>query len=154
MDSIDLKVLNQLMVNGRVTWSELASQVNLSSPAVSERVNRLVSQGVIKKIGAVIDGEKVGIECIAFVLVSLDHSDARIPFLERIHLLEEVQECHHIAGEDDYLLKVRCRNTKDLDRIISYEIKNVNGVVRTRTTIVLDTMKETVNIPLSEDWFK
>ncbi|MDP4103581.1 MAG: Lrp/AsnC ligand binding domain-containing protein [Bacillota bacterium] len=61
-----------------------------------------------------------------------------------------MQECHHIAGEDDYLLKILCRNTKDLDRVISYEIKSLAGVLRTKTTIVMDTTKETFRIPLQK----
>jgi Lrp/AsnC family transcriptional regulator, leucine-responsive regulatory protein len=64
-----------------------------------------------------------------------------------------VQECHHIAGEDDYLLKIRCRNTKDLDRVISLNIKSLRGVIRTKTTIVMDTTKETFQLPLQQDKF-
>jgi len=62
--------------------------------------------------------------------------------------LPEVQECHHIAGEDDYLLKVRCASARDLERIVSEEIKGVDGIARTRTTIVLSTSKETPVLPL------
>jgi len=153
MDAFDYKIIKLLMANGRMTWADLASQVGLSAPAVAERVNRLQANGVITGICALIDGERVGAECTAFVAVTLEKPQFREAFLEQVNALEEVQECHHIAGDDDYLLKIRCRNTKDLDRVISYGIKGLHGVLRTRTTIVMDTLKETVQIPLQEDAF-
>ncbi|WKB37022.1 Lrp/AsnC ligand binding domain-containing protein [Terrilactibacillus sp. S3-3] len=67
--------------------------------------------------------------------------------------LDDIQECHHVAGDYDYLLKVRCRYTKDLDRVISFELKSLPGVVRTRTTIVMDTYKETQKLPLVPEQF-
>ena len=62
--------------------------------------------------------------------------------------MREVQECHHVAGEDDYMLKVRCRGTRDLERVVSDEIKSLPGVTRTRTTIVMSTHKETSMPPM------
>lgn len=153
LDSYDYKIIQSIMNNGRITWAELASHIGLSSPAVADRVNRLINKGVINEIGAKIDGEHVGTECTAFVSVSLEKPKYREEFLLLISKLAEVQECHHIAGDDDYLLKIRCRNTKDLDRVISYEIKNLQGVLRTKTTIVMNTMKETFKIPLQKDKF-
>jgi Lrp/AsnC family leucine-responsive transcriptional regulator len=55
----------------------------------------------------------------------------------------EVQECHHVAGEDDYLLKVRCPTMSDLERLVSEGLKGLSGVARTRTSVVLSTQKET-----------
>ncbi|WP_312097229.1 Lrp/AsnC family transcriptional regulator [Niallia sp.] len=153
MDSFDYKIIKAIMTNGRVTWAELASQIGLSAPAIADRVNRLFNNKVIKELGAMVNGESVGTECTAFVTVSLERPRYRKEFLQLVTDLEEVQECHHIAGEDDYLLKIRCRNTKDLDRVISYEIKSLAGVLRTRTTIVMDTTKETFQIPLQKDKF-
>lgn len=131
----------------------MAAEIGLSAPATAERVNRLVEQGVIKSYGVLVDAEKVGSELTAFVAVSLERPENRAPFLELINQLVEVQECHHIAGEDDYLLKIRSKNTKDLDRVISHEIKGLKGVVRTKTTIVMDTTKETFRIPLQNHKF-
>ncbi|MBM7541027.1 Lrp/AsnC family transcriptional regulator [Amphibacillus cookii] len=153
MDSFDYKIIKVLMTNGRVTWSELASQIGLSAPAIADRVNRLVKSDVIRGISARVNSSAAGIETTAFVTVSLERPAFRAPFLQLISNLDEVQECHHIAGEDDYLLKIRCRNTRDLDRVISYEIKSVEGVTKTKTTIVMDTAKETSLIPLQKDKF-
>ncbi|AZB41586.1 Lrp/AsnC family transcriptional regulator [Bacillus sp. FJAT-42376] len=151
MDSYDIKIIKLLMDNSRIKWADLAAQIGLSAPSAAERVSRLQEQGVIKKFGAVIDPDSAGCELTAFVAVSLARPEHRTPFLELMNQLTEVQECHHIAGEDDYLLKIRCRNTKDLDRVISHEIKSLQGIVRTRTTIVMDTAKETAMLPIHGD---
>ncbi|MFI8685028.1 Lrp/AsnC family transcriptional regulator [Rossellomorea sp. NPDC077527] len=151
MDSYDNKIIDAIMKDSRIKWSDLAITIGLSAPATADRVNRLVEQGVIKHFGAIIDPASVGAELTAFVAVSLERPEHREPFLKLIHELDEVQECHHIAGDDDYLLKIRSRNTKDLDRIISHEIKSLQGIIRTKTTIVMDSHKESSVLPLPSD---
>ncbi len=146
-----MKAIAKLMLNGRATWAELAGALGLSGPATADRVHRLEERGIIKGYAALIEPEAVGCGLTAFVAVTLLHPEHRAPFLERINDLAEIQECHHIAGDDDYLLKVRCRGTRDLDRIISNHLKRLAGVIRTRTTIVLDTCKETPTLPILTD---
>lgn len=153
MDSFDMKIIQILMENARVTWADLAAEVGLSAPATADRVHRLEEQEVIKGYGAIIDPEYAGNECTAFVAVTLERPEHRPSFLQRVQELKEIQECHHIAGDDDYLLKARCRNTKDLDRVISTELKGLPGVIRTKTTIVMDTSKETCQVPLQANRF-
>lgn len=148
MDHLDVKIIGSLMEDARMTWAELASKVGLSAPAAADRVNRLVKKGLIKKFGILMDPERAGLYCTAFIAVSLENPAHREQFLEKVIGLSVVQECHHVAGDYDYLLKVRCRNTKALDHIVSFELKSMPGIVRTRTTIVLDTLKETEEIPL------
>ncbi|MCL1632698.1 Lrp/AsnC family transcriptional regulator [Sporolactobacillus sp. CPB3-1] len=152
MDKLDLKMLQILMKYGRATWSDLASEVDMSSPAVAERVRRLEEKGVIKAYEALINPELVGNTCTAFVAVTLEQTRQRAHFLNLIQSMGEVQECHHIAGDYDYLLKVRARDTKDLDRVISSELKKLPGV-KTRTTIVMNSLKETAQIPIHADRF-
>jgi DNA-binding Lrp family transcriptional regulator len=72
-------------------------------------------------------------------------------FLRAIAKMEQVAECHHVAGDDDYLLKVRCRGTQDLDHLLASELKDKLGVARTRTTIVLSTAKESVLVPIGPE---
>ena len=95
-----------------------------------------------------LDPLSVGYGLLAFVAVTMERPEHRAGFLAKVHALPEVQECHHIAGEDDYLLKVRCRDTADLERVISEELKGVPGVARTRTTISLKAVKETLVVPV------
>ncbi|KAA8999783.1 Lrp/AsnC family transcriptional regulator [Paenibacillus spiritus] len=148
MDATDLRILQILMKQGRMTWSELAAGLGLSPPAAAERVRRLEEQGVIRGYCAQIDPDRAGCPLAALIAVSLERPEHRQSFLDYVRETAEIQECHHTAGDDDYLLKVRCRDTRDLERIISEEIKSLPGIIRTRTTIILGTVKETPNIPL------
>jgi len=149
-DNYDLKILRQLMEQARTTWAELGAILGLSSPAAAERVRKLEERGVIKGYIAQVDPESIGYGLAAFIAVYLDRPKHRSGFLQTIQVMPEVQECHHIAGDEDYILKVRCRNTRDLERIVSDEIKAIDGVVKTRTTIILATMKETLVLPVPE----
>ena len=153
MDNLDYKILKLVMENSRIAWSDIAAQVGLSAPAVTERYNRLVQQGVIEEVTLKVNAELVGNECMAFVAVTLEKPIYREAFLQKIEALEEVQECHHIAGDADYFVKICCRNTKDLDRIISYELKGIDGILNTKTTIVMNTLKETMQTKLQHHVF-
>ena len=151
MDALDYKIIELLMTNGRVTWAELAANLGMSGPAIADRVRRLEEQGVIKGYTAILNPESVGYEMTAFISISIDRLEHRELFLSRVPEIPEVQECHHVAGEYDYLLKVRCQGTKDLDRIISQELRRLPGVFKTQTTIVLNTYKDIQKIPLSTE---
>ncbi len=148
---LDSKVLRLLMRQGRVTWTDLADHLGLSAPAAADRVHRLEQRGVIRGYAALVDPAAAGYPLTAFVAVLLDRPDRRAAFLKRIAALAEIAECHHVAGDDDYLLKVRCRSTADLDRFLVESLKTTPGVLRTRTTIVLSTAKESVAVPIAED---
>jgi Lrp/AsnC family transcriptional regulator, leucine-responsive regulatory protein len=151
MDSMDTKVAARLQIAGRESWTRLGELLGVTGPAAAERVRRLEERGVIRGYAAVLDPDAVGARLTAFVAVTLEHPRYRGAFLERVETLAEVQECHHVAGDDDYLLKVRCSGTAHLDRVLSEELKGVPGVLRTRTTIVLGTVKETTVLPLPSD---
>jgi Lrp/AsnC family leucine-responsive transcriptional regulator len=151
MDASDSKVIRLLQANGRESWARLGEELGMTGPAAAERVKRLEEKGVIRGYSALVDAESVGATLTAFVAVTLERPEHRKPFLKRVGKLAEVQECHHVAGDDDYLLKVRSRGPRDLDRVISEELRSVAGVFRTRTTIVLSTAKETPILPLSNE---
>ena len=149
LNTIDSKIIARLMSHARTTWADLGALLDLSAPAAAERVRRLEEKGIIKGYCAAIDPEAVGIGMAALISVSLSTSEARAHFLSYIQNLPEVLECHHVAGDEDYILKVRCRGTRDLERLISHDLKSLSGVSRTRTTIILSTIKETSILPLS-----
>jgi Lrp/AsnC family leucine-responsive transcriptional regulator len=143
LDELDLKILQTLTQSGRVTWADLAQSCGVSSPAIADRVRRLEKRGVIQGYTVQLAPQSLGYDLTAFVSVSLDRPEHRPSFLHYIQTHPAIQECHHIAGDGDYLLKVRCPKTVDLERILSDEIKGLPGVVKTQTTIVLSTVKET-----------
>jgi len=148
MDSLDRKALAFLMKNGRASWADLGQHLGLSAPSAADRVHKLEQSGVILGYAPLLDSELLGYPLVAFVSVTLGSQRNRSAFLRAIEKLEEISECHHVAGDGDYLLKVRCRGTKDLDRLLARELKDRIGVARTRTIIVLSTAKEAVRVPL------
>lgn len=151
LDDIDIKLLTIVMEQGRVTWSEVAERLGLSSPTVAERVRKLEEKRVIKSYAALIDGDALGFTITAFISVTLEKPDYRESFLQLVNTELAIQECHHIAGDDDYLLKVKCRGLRDLEHLVSNKIKGLTGILRTRTTIVLFPIKEAVTFALNED---
>lgn len=148
MDTNDIKTLGLLQEDGRASWTRLGEFLGVTGPAAAERVRRLEQRGVIRGFTALIDPESVGLALTAFIAVSLEKPTHRAAFLERVQALPEIQECHHCTGDDDYLLKVRCRGVSDLDRVINTELKAVRGVLRTRTTIVMRTSKDSPALAL------
>lgn len=148
MNDTDLKIVQRLMTQARTTWADLGALLGLSAPAAADRVRKLEELGVIKGYTALIEPEAVGYGLAAFIAVTLDCSGQRPEFLQQVHGVPEIQECHHIAGAEDYILKVRCTSTRDLERLITEEIKSLPGV-KTRTTVILSTIKETPVLPVS-----
>jgi Lrp/AsnC family leucine-responsive transcriptional regulator len=149
MDSIDKKILTRLMRDGRASWAALGQATGLSPAAAAQRVHRLEREGVIRGFAALVDADAVGADLLAFVAVRFAEPTSRTRFLKRVRSLPWIQECHHVTGESDYLLKVRCAGTKALERLISVELKDRCKVTETRTSIVLTSAKETVELGLA-----
>ncbi|MBI2681381.1 MAG: Lrp/AsnC family transcriptional regulator [Candidatus Solibacter usitatus] len=149
LSTIDSKAMTLLMRRGRASWAELAKHLRLSPPAAAERVRKLEERGVIRGYAALVSAEALGYPLTAFVAVTLERPQHRRGFLRRVAGMKEIAECHHVAGEYDYLLKVRTRSPQDLDRVLSEKLKAVAGVARTVTTIVLSTQKESVEVPIA-----
>jgi Lrp/AsnC family leucine-responsive transcriptional regulator len=145
---MDHEIIRRLQANAREPWASLGLALGVTGPAIAERVRKLEERGAIRGYAAVLDPHSLGLDLLAFVAVTLDRPEHRAGFLEKVESLPEVQECHHIAGDYDYLLKIRCRGTADLDRLVSDELKSFAGIVRTRTTIVLKSLKETSALPI------
>ena len=149
MDSIDTKALLHLMAHARTTWAELGTLLGLSAPAAADRVRKLEELGVIKGYAALVNPEESGCSLGALISVTLERQEYRAQFLGMVQDLPEIMECHHVAGEEDYFLKVRCRGPRDLEDLISSRLKSLPGV-KTKTTVVLSTFKETPVLPLAE----
>lgn len=148
MDSIDRTILETLMRDGRATWAAVGEATGLSPAALAQRVRRLEREGVITGYAARVDADAVGAGLLAFVLVRFSDPARRERFLTRVRSLPWVQECHHVTGEMDYLLKVRCSGTRELEHIITDELKDKCKVTESRTSIVLASAKETTEVPL------
>jgi Lrp/AsnC family leucine-responsive transcriptional regulator len=141
LDQIDLKILSILQNNGRCHLAEIAKEVDLSSPAVMERVRKLETSGIIKGYQAVLDPKKVGKDVTAFVGVSVAHQKYIDGFAAFMMHQRDVLECHHVTGEESFILKVKTTNTESLEKILG-EIRSLEGVTGTVTKVVLSSVKE------------
>lgn len=141
MDSIDIKILNCLHENARMSSSMIGERINLSVSAVIERIKKLEQSGIIKGYPVILNSEAIGKETAAFVFVSLEHPRYNDLFVELIHKNSEITECHMITGDFDFIVKVMTHSTKSLERIL-VGIKRIKGVSLTRTLVVLRSVKE------------
>lgn len=145
MDKIDYKILQCLEENSRSTAKDISNEVNLSIPAVSERIRKLECSGTIEKYTLKINRKQLGYTLLAFVYVNIDYEKNIQAARKSIIAMPEVLECHHMAGEYDYLLKVLLKDTEELEYFISLKLKKIKGVLKTNTLISLLTTKEVFN---------
>ena len=147
MDDVDHLILRLLARHGRMTWAELAQRIGLSAPAAAERVKRLEERGVIRGFAALLDRDALGAGLTAFIGVDLRDTSQRAAFLEAVAATPAILECHHVTGDHDYLLKVACRDPRELDGLINDVLKRGPAVARTRTVVVLASPKEALFTP-------
>jgi len=141
IDETDRQILKILQQNARTSNAEIARQIDMAPSAVLERIRRLEAKGVIQGYEARINPEALGLGLLAFVFVrSIEFENER----ELLAQIPEVQEVHHIAGEDCFLLKVRTPDAKTLGRLLRQRF----GAHSTRTTVVLETVRESAQLPL------
>lgn len=146
INEVDKKILNIIQKDARVTNAEIARQIGLAPSAVLERVKKLEERGVIRGYATEIDAGQIGFGLTAFVAVRTHECCSETDkFLAEI---PEVLEVHDVAGEDSYLLKVRVKDTEGLSRLLRERLKNVPNVASTKTTVVLQTIKETTALPI------
>lgn len=142
LDDIDLKILDLLLADGRMSHTAIGKETDLSGPSVYARVQRLEREGIIRGYTALLAPEKVGRRLAAFVRVRTQtpgHNEEA--FESFIQQEEQIVECHDIDGEDCYILKVRTASTQSLQKLLT-TIRNFPGITRTVTTIALETLKE------------
>ena len=129
--------------------ADIAEQVDLSAPAVMERVKKLEANGVIKGYTALLDGRTVGKDITAFIGVSIGNQRDIDRFATQMLRQTDVLECHHVTGDESFILKVKARNTGALEKLLG-EIRSIEGVTRTITKVVLSTAKESQILELDD----
>jgi Lrp/AsnC family leucine-responsive transcriptional regulator len=152
IDEIDGTLLSLLQKNARISQSDLAKAVGLAPSAVLERLRKLTAKGVIRDYVALIDPHVVDRGLLAFVAVRSAEHGPEMPSANALGRIPDVLEVHHVAGDDCYLLKVRARDAEHLGQLLRQQIASTPGVISTRTTIVLETVKEDprVTIPVEK----
>lgn len=142
MDAIDLRILEILQRDARVTQQDIARRVKLSQPSVADRIRKLEARGVILGYFAKVDPAQLGKDITAFIGVGISHPKYFEQFGKKVMAIPDVLECHRVAGNESYLLKIRTENTKSLDRLLVEQLRTIPGVFRTETTLVLSSIKE------------
>lgn len=150
LDATDIKILFIVQNHARHHLAEIAKEVGLSPPAVMERVKKLESRGIIKGYHALLDAKKVGKDITAFIGVSISHQRYIEGFGAHMVGHTDVLECHHVTGDESFILKVKTANTASLEKLLA-EIRSMEGVTRTVTKVVLSTSKEGHILVLDED---
>ena len=150
LDDTDLQILDLLQANARETQVEIARAVGLAPSAVMERVRKLEARGVLKGYSATVDPKALGLGLLAFVAVRSDEAGSENRIASALAELPEVLEAHHVAGDDCYLIKIRARDAEHLGLLLRTRISRVPGVRSTRTTIVLETLKETSRLAIAK----
>ena len=148
IDDIDRQILNILQQNARTSNADIARQVGMAPSAVLERIRKLEQRGIIQGYEARIDPGALGLSLLAFVAVRSEEKVGDERTGELLAQFPEVQEAHHITGEDCYLLKVRVKDAKALGRFLRESLGAVGSVRSTRTTVALETLRESAQLPL------
>jgi Lrp/AsnC family leucine-responsive transcriptional regulator len=150
LDAIDRGLLALLQQDDRVPVAELGKALGVAPSTLNDRIRRLVKQGIVTGFSAQVSAEKVGLDLLAFVFVGWSDPGTEKAFLAVVAKAPEVQECHHVTGAWNYLMKVRLPATRDLEKFLGDVIKAVPGLQRTETLIALSSPKETTRVEVPE----
>lgn len=147
LDNLDIKILNILQKRGRTKRNEIAESIGLSIPSVSERLHKLEERGVIEGYFAKVNRKAFGYDIMAYILVTMESSKYYQTFISKVDDIPQIIECHSVLGEGSHLLKAIVKNTEALEKLLN-EIQSWPGVLATKTTFVLSTIKETTAIDI------
>jgi Lrp/AsnC family leucine-responsive transcriptional regulator len=148
MDSVDARIMTILQNDARTSNAAIARDLDMAPSAILERIKKLQARGAITGYEAKLEPRELGLDPLAFVFVDTDEVGMEMATGQALAELPDVQEVHHICGEDCYLVKVRAESTEALGRLLREGIGGVERVRGTRTTIVLNTIKETGRLPV------
>jgi Lrp/AsnC family leucine-responsive transcriptional regulator len=148
IDDINLKILNILQLEARTSNAEIARQLGMAPSAILERIRKLETAGIIQGYEARINPRALGLGLVAFIMVRTNDRWIEEVTGEQLAAIPEVQEVHHVAGEDCYLVKVRTADTESLGQLLRQQFGKIDAIRSTRTTIVLQIVKETSQLPI------
>ncbi len=134
----DARILDVLQRDGRRGYADLGAEVGMSGPSAHERVKKLEARGVIKGYAAVVDPAAVGFDILAFSWITQAPGTTSNDLTTAFAGIPEIEECHHITGEADYLIKVRARDTRDLERVLRL-VQSTKDVFQTETDVVFSS---------------
>jgi len=150
LDRTDRRILECLQADGRMSNVALAGMVNLTPTPCLERVKRLERDGYIKNYSAILDPELAGLGLLVFVEIDLLHTSPDVfrDFRKQVVKFSEVLECHLVSGNFDYLIKARVRDIQEYRNLLGEKLLSLPGVNGSRSYVVMEEVKETLNLPL------
>lgn len=150
LDQTDLKVLEILQQNAKITNAQLSKEIGLSPAPTLERVKKLETLGIIQSYHAQVDREKVGLGVSTFVTVTLTGHKKQVTesFVSQINQIPEVIECHHVTGSGDFMLKIVSKDIASYQKLMLEKINEIEEVASTATMVILSTFKENKVLPL------
>ncbi len=143
----DARILDILQRDGRCSFAEIGVEVGMSGPSAHERVKKLEARGIVRGYAAQVDPVAVGLGVLAFMWVTQAPGSIADDITGTSPTIPEVEACHRIAGEGDYLLKIRASDTADLERVVR-RVQTTRHVYRTETDIVFSTPFERRPLPI------
>lgn len=146
-DAIDQKILTMLQEDARVSNAEIARRLDMAASGIHERIKKLEERGVLRGFTTLMDPRALDLGLLAYLFVRTEDPVGGDTTARKLASRAEVQEVHHVAGEDCYLVKVRVKDTAALS-VLLREIGTIPHVRATRTTVVLETTKETSHLPI------
>lgn len=141
VDDVDARILELLQRDGRESYAEVGQAVGMSGPSAHERVKKLEARGIIRGYSAIVDPTTLGFGVLAFIFIKQVPGTIATDLTANFVDIDEIEECHHIAGEADYLLKVRATDTRHLETVL-HEIQQVPHVFTTETQVVFSSAFE------------
>lgn len=148
IDNTDAKLLDIIQRDAHISNVALAERVGLTKTAVFERVRKMEATGVIQDYVARLNPKKIKRGLVAFIFVRADEQFASLQTGKALTRIPEVLEVHNVAGDDCYIVKVRVRDTDALGKLLRTKFSKIKSIRSTRTTIALDTLKESTYLPL------
>jgi len=148
LDETDLRILALLQPDSALTNNELAKKIGMAPSAALERVKKLEQKGVIEGYPTRIRPEALDLKLLAFIFIKSSEGPGNAGVAKQLAKLPEVLELHHIAGEDCYIAKVRAKDPLSLISIMRDKFSKIPNILSTKTTIVLETLKEDNQLPI------
>jgi Lrp/AsnC family leucine-responsive transcriptional regulator len=148
----DARILEVLQRDGRRPYADLGADVGMSGPSAHERVKKLEGRGVITGYAAIVDPRAIGYDVLAFSWITQAPGTAAHDLTEAFAAIPEIEECHHITGEADYLIKVRARDTRDLEHVLR-RVQSTQDVFQTETDVVFSSgfERRPLHVPFETD---
>lgn len=142
LDATDKKIVNMLLLNGRVSYTDIAKAVNMKPPSVIDRIKKLESEGIIKGYTANIDYQKLGYDITAFIGLTAENTDNVGELEGALHSIDDsIVSCYHVTGDFTFIVHLITENTTTLADIIK-KLRAVEGITKTNTILIFSTMFE------------